>query len=68
MRIKSSNLIIFAEKKVNYIFDGRKAVFFVEAVSKPQIRFSGKAQADKKRSIHGVSEYFEEDCNAANET
>jgi hypothetical protein len=28
MRIKKSNLVLNAEKKVNYIFDGRKAVFF----------------------------------------
>jgi hypothetical protein len=38
---------------------------FLEAVSKPQIRFKGKAQTDEKAEHINICEHFEEGCNAA---
>ena len=38
----------------------------LEVVSKPQIRFKGKAQADRESAAYmGVCEHLSEACNAA---
>jgi len=43
-----------------------KGIVYLEVVSKPQIRFKGKAQADRESAAYmGVCEHLLEVCNAA---